>query len=144
MILKKILYTYQLGRCYYVQLKKLVSHCCTVFKNGLLQNIWIIQVLFQVDTKYKNYELEVLLDKKSKVQANPLFMGDYFYFHFDWTSLQNSRQRAISVSSHNLATTLLFKMKSNFDETLASCSKYHYYQQQGRTFYCKGKIEQSR
>ena len=84
--------------------------------------------------KYKDYELEVLLDNKSVVQVNPLFMGDYFYFHFDWTSLQNSRQRAVSVSSHNVFTTLVFRMKSNFDETLTSCSKYHYYQQQGLTF----------
>ena len=93
--------------------------------------------MFQVDKKYKDYELEVLLDKESEVVVNPLLMGDYFYFHWDWTISQSMRQQAISISSHNLATALRFRMKRYIDETLLSCLEYHYYQQQGRIFYKK-------
>ena len=59
-------------------------------------------------------------------------MGDYFYFHFDNTMLEEQRPSPIRLSESNIVTTLNFNMQKYFDETKKSvCSHYTYNDQQG-------------
>ena len=95
---------------------------------------FILLFFTKVPKAYKDFEISIELKRSFEVQIFPLFMGDFFYFHWGWTvALDNGQHHPpVLMSKSDLSTQLGFKMQLYSDKThQTDCLEYYYNDQQG-------------